>query len=191
MALLVEGGLILAAWGVGEMLDTPAFGLVELSVSAVVVGVLGCIPMLLGLGWVDRSMWPPLVRFRRTIDQDVSPIFASCTVGDVVLISALAGIGEEAMFRGVMQMALADAVGVGGAVAITAVVFGAAHFITTTYAVYATLIGVYLGLLLVVFENLLVPILAHAVYDFLALVYLVFLRPPAAPIAFPEQPPAE
>ena len=99
---------------------------------------------------------------------------------DMVLIAALAGLGEEVFFRGVMQTALAGSVGVWAAVALASVVFGLAHFLTLTYAVYATVIGVYLGALLIVSGNLLVPILAHAVYDLLALVYLVYVRLPAA-----------
>ena len=64
------------------------------------------------------------------------------------------------------------------AVALTSIVFGLAHFISFTYAAYATVVGVYLGVLLIVFDNLLVPVLAHATYDFVALVYLIYVRPP-------------
>ena len=99
---------------------------------------------------------------------------------DLALISALAGLGEELLFRGVLQTVLAGAVGLGLAVALTSIVFGLAHFISFTYAAYATVVGVYLGVLLIVFGNLLVPVVAHAAYDFLALVYLVYFRPPAA-----------
>jgi membrane protease YdiL (CAAX protease family) len=48
------------------------------------------------------------------------------------------------------------------------------HLVTKTYAVIATLIGAYLGVLWLATENLLAPITTHAVYDFVALVY--FLR---------------
>ncbi|HEY5704013.1 MAG TPA: CPBP family glutamic-type intramembrane protease [Terrimicrobiaceae bacterium] len=48
------------------------------------------------------------------------------------------------------------------------------HLVTKTYAVIATLIGAYLGVIWLAAGNLLAPITAHAVYDFVALVY--FLR---------------
>ena len=179
IAVGFEGALVLLGWGLGEILGTPAFGQLHFTVPAFGYGVLACVPMLLGLAWVARSGWRPLVRFRKTIDEDVSPLFAKCTVLDLVLISALAGLGEEVLFRGVMQTALGGAVGLWMAVAITSIVFGLAHFVTATYAVYATLIGVYLGVLLIVSDNLLVPVAAHAVYDLLALVYLVYIRLPA------------
>jgi membrane protease YdiL (CAAX protease family) len=60
-------------------------------------------------------------------------------------------------------------------------VFGLAHPISTTYAVLASLIGIYLGFLFVATDNLLVPIVTHAAYDFLALVYLLSGQPAPTP----------
>lgn len=60
------------------------------------------------------------------------------------------------------------------ALILAAVAFGAAHLITWTYAVVTTIIGAYLGLLWIWTGNLLTPMVTHAVYDFIALVY--FLR---------------
>ncbi|MCH8963087.1 MAG: CPBP family intramembrane metalloprotease [Bacteroidetes bacterium] len=180
IAIVVEGGLVLLAWGLGAVVGTPAFDQLHLSWAATGFGLLASVPMLGGLVWVVRSQWPPLARFRGTIDEVVTPLFANCTMMDLVVISALAGLGEEVLFRGVMQTALAGAVGLSLAVAFTSIVFGLAHFISVTYAVYATVVGVYLGVLLIVFGNLLAPVVAHAAYDFLALVYLVYFRPPAA-----------
>ena len=51
--------------------------------------------------------------------------------------------------------------------------FGLAHLLTTSYAVVTALAGLYLGGLFLATDNLLAPIVTHAVYDFLALVYLV------------------
>ena len=51
--------------------------------------------------------------------------------------------------------------------------FGAVHLITGTYGIIAAAIGLYLGLLWVASGNLLVPIVTHAAYDFVALVYLL------------------
>jgi membrane protease YdiL (CAAX protease family) len=57
------------------------------------------------------------------------------------------------------------------------VVFGIAHWVTTAYAVVAGVVGLYLGLLYVITENLLAPAVAHALYDFVALLVLVRLKP--------------
>ena len=51
-------------------------------------------------------------------------------------------------------------------------VFGLFHLVTPTYALLATIVGVYLGVCFAVTDNLLTVIVAHALYDFVALVYL-------------------
>ncbi len=176
IAFGAEGGLLLLAWALGALFGTPAFGQLHLTAAGAGYGVLAAVPMLLGLAWVLRTRWTPLVRFRKTIDERVAPLFTNCTLLDLLVISVLAGLGEEVLFRGVMQTALAGVVGLWIAVALTSLVFGLVHFVTVTYAVYATIVGVYLGVLLIAFDNLLVPVVTHAVYDFLALGYLVYAR---------------
>jgi hypothetical protein len=47
------------------------------------------------------------------------------------------------------------------------------HWLTISYAVFATLIGAYLGLLFLVTGNLLAPAVTHALYDVAALSILV------------------
>jgi len=59
---------------------------------------------------------------------------------------------------------------------IASVLFGLFHPITPTYAALAAAIGLYLGWLWLACGNLLTPIVTHALYDFLALAYLVKLR---------------
>jgi membrane protease YdiL (CAAX protease family) len=93
------------------------------------------------------------------------------------VVAALAGIGEEALFRGVVQSALLGRLPGWAAVLVTAAAFGAAHALTLTYAVLAALVGAYLGWLHLASGNLLVPILAHALYDFVALRLLLRVKP--------------
>ena len=109
------------------------------------------------------------------------PLFRECRLLDLAVISALAGLGEEMLFRGVVQQAVADWVdgerGIWVGLALAALLFGLVHMITPTYAVLAGLIGLYLGWIWIATDrNLLVPIVTHAAYDFLALVYLVKVR---------------
>ena len=63
--------------------------------------------------------------------------------------------------------------------AVAASLFGAAHWITAEYAALAGLIGLYLGAVWLWSGNLLAPMAAHALYDFLVLVYLTRVRVPA------------
>jgi hypothetical protein len=78
-----------------------------------------------------------------------------------------------------MQAGLADRLPAWLAVGIAALLFGAAHWLTMSYAVFAALIGVYLGILFLVTENLLAPAVTHALYDIVALSVLVRLKPDA------------
>ncbi len=108
----------------------------------------------------------------------------------MAIISLLAGLGEEVLFRGVLQAAIArwlggSATGAafwGGslpdwtAATAVALIFGLAHSVNFGYALLAVAIGFYLGWLWMATGNLTVPIATHAVYDFLALVYLVKIR---------------
>ena len=89
----------------------------------------------------------------------------------LAVISLLAGVcDQEVFFRSVFQGGLATHIGAIPAL-VASVIFGFFHLVTKTYAVIATLIGAYLGVLWLAAGNLLAPITTHAVYDFVALVY--------------------
>jgi uncharacterized protein len=124
----------------------------------------------------------PLAELLRIVEETLVPLFEGCGVLDLAIISVLAGIGEEMLFRPIVQQSLAQLVGgpAGPWIGLVgaAVLFAAAHWITTTYAVIAGLIGLYLGWLWMATGNLLVPIVTHTVYDFVVLVYLVKIRAP-------------
>jgi hypothetical protein len=122
----------------------------------------------------------PLRDILHVIDQWVVPLFRPCSLGEMAVIAVLAGFGEEMLFRGVIQNALGGwlggTTGLWAACGLASLLFGFAHAVSAAYAVLATLIGLYLGTLWIVTANLLVPVVAHGVYDFVALVYLVRLR---------------
>ena len=56
---------------------------------------------------------------------------------------------------------------------IVSLIFGLAHYLSITYAIYAFLTGLYLGLIYQAFGNLYIVMVIHAVYDFVALMYLL------------------
>jgi uncharacterized protein len=168
---------VLLALALGALSGVRPFAALTWSWVGLAEGVLATAPLLLGLRWTLRTRWPPVTRLVRLVEERLAPLFAGAGAGELVVLAALAGFGEEALFRGVLQTALVGHLPVWGAVAATAAVFGLAHCLTPTYAVFAAVVGAYLGLLLVLTGNLLVPILAHALYDLVALVLLVVGKP--------------
>jgi membrane protease YdiL (CAAX protease family) len=114
------------------------------------------------------------------VQQWLVPIFRPCSIGQLLLISILAGVGEELLFRGALQAGIQQYGGsAAAALVIASVLFGAAHPISATYAFLAGAVGAYLGWLWLSTGNLLVPMVAHAAYDFAALVYLLQREPPS------------
>jgi hypothetical protein len=115
----------------------------------------------------------PLGRLNAAVDDMLLPLFARCSVIQLAFISIMAGLGEELLFRGVLQPLLIGWLGIAAGLCLASLVFGLLHAVTPSYAVLATLVGAYLGWLALATGNLLGPIIAHALYDFVALVYLM------------------
>jgi membrane protease YdiL (CAAX protease family) len=173
-----EGGLIAVAFGLGWLLNEPPHITLKWDLAGLGLGLLATGPMLLGLVLLT---WLPVPAFRRLtlfFDEFGRPFFTPYTILDLGVLSLLAGFGEEMFFRGVVQGAVAHRFGIWSALAVASLLFGLVHAITPTYVVLATLAGVYLGGVWLLTENLLVVIVAHAIYDFLALVYLLRVKTP-------------
>ncbi len=172
LAIAFEGGLIVLAWGLGWLLDSPPFEKAYFTWQDIARGVAFTLPPLLGMWWCAGTAWGPFPSLMGEVKRLISP-FAPCSYFELALISLLAGVGEEALFRGVIQIALTDWLNPWGALVITSVLFGLAHLITPTYALLAGLVGLYLGGLFMIYDNLLVVIVVHGLYDLVALIYLI------------------
>ncbi|WP_152050445.1 CPBP family intramembrane glutamic endopeptidase [Tautonia marina] len=174
VAIIVELGLAVLAFGIGLPLGIDPWNALEGNISGVLIGIAATLPMILLLLICDRDAFRPMKRIRGLLEQFLLPPLRGRPWWELALIAGAAGLGEETLFRGVMQEVLRDWLGFWPALAIASIVFGLLHALTPTYAIVATLIGAYLGLLFVMTGNLLVPIVAHGVYDLIALIY--FLR---------------
>ena len=110
---------------------------------------------------------PGVPSIRRLYVEVMQPVFANLSVTEIAVISAVAGIGEELLFRGVLQSEL----GLFSA----SVMFGLAHMGgggTLAFGCWVMVMGGMLGILAIVTEGLLAPIIAHAVYDAAAMSYI-------------------
>ena len=142
-------------------------------------GLVATAPLLLLFWWGLRSRYPPAVGIRRTLDTLAFPLLGQWSIAQLVVISILAGICEEILFRAVIQGGLVEPVGTLAALLLASIAFGLAHLMTLAYAIAAALIGLYLGGLWILTGNLLAPVVTHAVYDAVVLIYLVRVHWPA------------
>ncbi|MFO1498276.1 MAG: CPBP family intramembrane glutamic endopeptidase [Verrucomicrobiota bacterium] len=165
----VELALGVAAVGLARLLDVP----LPLSWTwpTTGAGLAGAMPLLLLFVWTLNTRWQWIRQIADLLDRGMRPLFEGWSVLEIGLLAALAGIGEELLFRGLAQPLATRWIGQVGGLALTSALFGVVHWVTSSYAVIAAIIGMYLGMLSIHFDNLAVPIVTHAFYDFLALLY--------------------
>jgi uncharacterized protein len=175
--VLFEAALAPVAIFLGWLLNQPPLGGFAWDVDAAGKGALATVPML---GFLAATIyWPvgPLGQIKAFFDHELAPALRGCDWPDLALISVAAGMGEEMLFRGVIQGSLARALGPLPGLAAAAAVFGLLHPISLTYVAIAGLLGAYLGAVWLVSGNLLTVMVAHALYDFIALIVLLKDRP--------------
>ncbi len=174
LAGICEGSLVAIAFVAGWLLNVKPVAELYWDWWGFVVGLAATLPMLLLFGvlyWIDIA---PLRQIREMLSEMLSPLLAQCRWFDLVLLALMAGVCEEILFRGFMQLWLSQW-GLMMAIIVTSIIFGLVHCVTLTYAIVATLIGGYLsGIMFLVDEpNLLVPITTHAAYDYVGFLILV------------------
>ena len=136
------------------------------------VGLVATIPLLGLFWWALTSSRKSLVRIRQRLEA-LRPLFESWSLVQLGVISILAGVCEEVLFRSVIQGSITAFAGPALGLLLASVLFGCAHLVTLAYGIIATTIGIYIGLLWLLGGNLLIPIVTHAVYDFVALMCLL------------------
>jgi membrane protease YdiL (CAAX protease family) len=157
------------AAGVAWLIGYPLLQTIRPTLPGTALAVLATLPLLGALWGLLTSGWPPVRRLVDELERYVLPLFEDCTTIRLGAIAAAAGIGEELLFRGLALELVGRVAGVPIGLLVASALFGLAHCITGTYAVLAGFVGLYLGGLAVLSDGLWVPILVHALYDFVAL----------------------
>lgn len=124
---------------------------------------------LSGLEAILRSM-------ESNAEQNISLILTTDSIGvfllNVLLVSVLTAIGEEAFFRGALQrILLNETKRPWVAIVVIAIIFSAIHF--QFYGFFARmLLGLLLGYLVYASKSLILPIIAHAVNNLIAIIQI-------------------
>lgn len=192
LAAVFEGGLVFVALALGLLSQINPFADFRIDRASVFVGIAAALLPFALLVVSDRFRFSALERMKRIVLQLLGPSLIACRWYELVFVAALAGFGEELVFRGVLQRLLERWLDFGGSGHIAGliasnVIFGLLHFLTPTYALLAGLMGIYFGVLLDSTNppSLVVPMVAHGLYDYLA---FLLLRRAARTGAIPAQP---
>jgi membrane protease YdiL (CAAX protease family) len=167
LALVVEGGLGAIAVGWIRIAELPVRAGDPL-VAAWTGGVTAL--LLAGVGyWILELApgWAPIRQFRDLCRAHLVPLFSRMGGWHILAIGAMAGGGEELLFRGALQAQ--------AGLVIASLLFGLAHFggvRTFVLALWAAGAGFVFGGLAIVTGGILAPVVAHGLYDALAIAYL-------------------
>jgi membrane protease YdiL (CAAX protease family) len=184
MAVVVEGGLaliaVVLAWLFRVSLRDmfPAIG--PPLVNAIARGLLATLPMLAIFLLLVNSNWPMMRQLREQVQWLIDEMFPSRSIGQFATVAVLAGIGEELLFRGALQSILGNWTTPVIGLMITSLLFGLAHALSKLYFLFAVAVGAFLGWMALKYNDLVAPMVAHGVYDFLALAYLSRRKPQPA-----------
>ncbi|MDJ0511390.1 MAG: CPBP family intramembrane metalloprotease [Crocosphaera sp.] len=110
-------------------------------------------------------LWPD---YRKSADSYLELVLKPLIWPDLIWLGLLPGLSEELLFRGVMLPALGyDLL----AVILSSLVFGILHLSGSQqwpYVVWATIVGFGLGYSALITDNLLVPIVAHMITNWVS-----------------------
>lgn len=172
-----EASLLIAALALGWLAGVDPAANLHFSERDLAYGIAGTAPLILLFFALEHLSIPAATQIRELLLQTLAPGLAGRHWTDLLALSAIAGVSEEMLFRGVLQPWLADSWTPAAALIGANLLFGLAHAVTPLYAVLAALVGTYLSLSMQAGGgvNLLVPIVIHGLYDFFALWLLIRL----------------
>lgn len=172
-ALAFQAGVVALALGLIWLFGLQPWRHTEWSLQTLLWSLVATVPlaaMLVALPFY-AAQWRWARDITHLIEEFLLPLFHRAPAGSVVLVAILAGVGEELLFRGVIQYGLAGPMGPMPALIIASLLFGLAHAVSVAYFIIASLIGLYLGWIYLQTGNLLIPIIVHALYDWIAIRY--------------------
>jgi hypothetical protein len=177
--LVFEGLMVPLALVLAWLLGLQPWTGFSASPGVLLAGVAATLPLLVALAVCARQRPGWFDALERQVRPLVEMLFRGRGSGPVIAVAALAGLGEELLFRGVLQAWLVGFSGPVAGVLLASALFGLVHAVTPAYFVLATAMGLYLGVLYHLTGSLLLVALVHALYDWVALEYLVRTAGPA------------
>lgn len=174
-ACYFEASLILVALVLGWIAEINPFEYWTFSEPAIGLGIVGTLPLFLLFLASEQTNLQSMQAIRKILLETLCPSLSQQHWTNLLILAAIAGVSEEALFRGVLQPWLENAWGINAGLIASSLVFGLVHAVTPLYALLASIISLYLGLSLDYggSRNLLTPMIIHGLYDFLVFLVLV------------------
>lgn len=167
IAFLMEGGAVALAFILSRFFQIPLSPLSDNIFRDILLGTVLALPPFIFFLFTlsEKAKKLPLIGpLRQKVVTDIKAIFDNMRLMDFVILSLLAGIGEELLFRGILQVKFG--------IIVASIIFGLMHSVSFAYVVAAIVMGFYIGGIYYGSGSLLVPIQIHFIYDLAALVYL-------------------
>lgn len=171
LAMIFEGALGIIAILVGWLFSMYILMDLSLHFADLLFAVYSTLPLILAFFISLLIPFPSIRAIRLYIQRYLMPMFRGLGPFDLLMIALVSGIGEELLFRGLIQSGIEHYTGTFPAIVLAGILFGFVHFITPLYVIIASILGIYLGYLYFHTGNLVVPILVHALYNYIAFLY--------------------
>jgi len=187
-----QSALIAGGAGAAAAFQSPIYDTLSFSSSAWLNGIEAVLPLGALAFVLDKvePYFPPLQDVTKATNRSVLALLGGkrkplIALGVSLALGAIAGLGEELIFRGVLQNELTPRIGESVSLMSTSVIFGLLHAVTPLYAAIATIASLFFGYIYIDSGfNLAVPIVCHSVYDVLALLWAHYV---VTGLSFKEQ----
>ncbi|MCC5616662.1 CPBP family intramembrane metalloprotease [Nostoc sp. CHAB 5836] len=121
--------------------------------------------LITALSGLTYRLWTP---YRKSADYYLQVVLKPLALPDLIWLGLLPGLSEELLFRGVILPALGSDI---TAVILSSLCFGILHFSGSQqwpYVIWATIVGMILAYSALLTGNLLVPIVAHMITNWIS-----------------------
>ena len=129
-ALGFESSLAVLALLLALLFGLQPWRTIDSSVDALVLSILATAPLIVAVLALMRVPWRWVKELQRILDDQLLPLFRGAGPPAVLGVALMAGIGEELLFRGVIQAGLEGLIGPLAALAVASLLFGLAHALT-------------------------------------------------------------
>ncbi|MCD4783954.1 MAG: CPBP family intramembrane metalloprotease [Candidatus Eremiobacteraeota bacterium] len=152
----------------------PVFDDIKITSGAIIMGVIAGFAILASSAifhLIDRVLFQ--LRMKNLIENYIYPVFSKISLPEILLIAVMSGFCEEFFFRGILMKEFG--------IITASIVFGLLHTAnreTWFMGVWSALAGFVFGLLYIKTGNLFIPMVAHAVNNFIAISYVKFIYLP-------------